>query len=82
MWERPYKIKTIFPLPNPGENFFHFLEVAHITAQPFDLRLLARFLFDFLDRILALLFLAVDHDHSGAVEHKCTSDFVAVVGRK
>ena len=80
MWRRRYKIKTLFPLPDPGEDFFHFLQVTHIATKPFDLRLLAGFLFDLLDGVLALLFLAVDHDHPGAIEHKCTSDFVAVVG--
>ena len=82
MRPRPYKIKTLFPLSDPAEDFFHFLEVAHIAAEPFDLRLLAGFLFDLLDGVLALLFLAVDHDHPGAIEHKCTSDFVAVVGER
>ena len=82
MWRRPYKIKTLFPFSDPTEDFFHFLQVTHIATKPFDLRLLARFLFDLLDGIFALVFLAVDHNYPSAIEHKCTSDFVAVMEQK
>jgi hypothetical protein len=46
-------------------------------VHPFDLRFVAGFLLDLLNRRIALLFLAAGHDHAGPVEGKCSGDFIS-----
>ena len=77
IWNATDQIQPLLLLDKSRRDLFDLGQIAHVTRHPLDLCIGPGFLLDFVDRFLPLVFLTVDHDDAGAVQHKRPGDFIA-----